>query len=431
MSEIIPLPENVRWILSSLQQSGFEAFAVGGCVRDTLIGRTPGDWDITTNALPEDIKKVFRHTVDTGIEHGTVTVIVYPEKSEGGEKTAETYEVTTYRLDGEYTDCRHPDRVTFTGELKEDLRRRDFTINAMAYNEETGLVDLFGGKKDLSEKRIRCVGDPSERFDEDALRILRAVRFAAQLGFSIEEKTAAAVRQFAGRLRMVSRERIYAEISKLFCSAHPEKASLLFELGLSEVIVPGFEKISLLQEKTDFSKYGAEKKYQRYAVFFRNLPEKEIRRLFRELKAENSTRDAAALLAPRIFRKLPEEKYPLKLFLSEMTPELFCDLLEIRKCLGRTEEYLRKCPGEDLEKTEQCFLSAMEGKEPVYIKDLAVNGMDLKERGIPEGPQMGKLLTGLLEEVRKDPEKNRKEILLQLAEERQMKSEAVKQETLP
>ena len=184
----IQLPEKVSRIIQTLEEAGYEAYAVGGCVRDSVIGREPADWDITTSALPEQVKELFHRTIDTGIEHGTVTVMM----------DREGFEVTTYRIDGEYRDHRHPEQVNFTGELREDLRRRDFTINAMAYNDSCGMVDLFGGVEDLADGVIRCVGVATERFEEDALRILRAVRFAAQLGFTIEEETA----QAAGKQRI-------------------------------------------------------------------------------------------------------------------------------------------------------------------------------------------------------------------------------------
>ena len=226
----VQLPEDVKTIITTLEKAGYEAYAVGGCIRDSVLGRTPGDWDITTSARPDDIKKAFRRTVDTGIEHGTVTVLL-------GDNA---YEVTTYRVDGDYKDLRHPAEVTFTSSLEEDLKRRDFTINAMAYNEAAGLVDLYGGQNDLERKLVRCVGDPDERFNEDALRILRAVRFAAQLDFEIEAGTKAAVARHAANLSAVSKERILTELSKLICSAHIEKAVMLDELGLSEYIAEGF-----------------------------------------------------------------------------------------------------------------------------------------------------------------------------------------------
>ena len=198
----INLPEKVLMIINNLQFHGYEAYAVGGCVRDSILARQPEDWDITTSARPQEIKRIFRRTVDTGIEHGTVTVLVGKD----------SFEVTTYRVDGEYEDNRHPKEVRFTNKLEEDLRRRDFTINAMAYNDEVRLVDVFGGMQDLNHHLIRCVGDPRERFSEDALRILRAVRFSAQLDFPIEPETAAAVREMAPSLRNISAERIQAEL---------------------------------------------------------------------------------------------------------------------------------------------------------------------------------------------------------------------------
>ena len=197
----IEMPEDVKDIICTLQKNGYEAYAVGGCVRDSILGRMPEDWDITTSAMPEETKALFARTFDTGIEHGTVTVL----------KGRTGYEVTTYRVDGEYEDSRHPREVTFTRSLKEDLKRRDFTINAMAYNDEEGLVDIFGGLKDLEGKVIRCVGNARERFSEDALRILRGVRFAAQLEFELEEETREGMRELAGTLANISAERIQTE----------------------------------------------------------------------------------------------------------------------------------------------------------------------------------------------------------------------------
>ena len=175
----LELPEKVRQIIEQIQKHGFEAYAVGGCVRDSLLGRTPDDWDITTSAKPQEVKAIFPRTIDTGIEHGTVTVMMGKEG----------FEVTTYRIDGAYLDGRHPESVEFSSNLVEDLKRRDFTINAMAYNEQQGLVDVFEGIEDMQRKVIRCVGNPKERFGEDALRMMRAIRFSAQLGFEIEEET--------------------------------------------------------------------------------------------------------------------------------------------------------------------------------------------------------------------------------------------------
>ena len=229
----IILPDSVKRIIGILEENGYEAYAVGGCVRDSLLGKQPKDWDITTSAKPEQVKALFHRTIDTGIEHGTVTVMMHHEG----------YEVTTYRIDGTYEDHRRPNDVTFTSSLREDLMRRDFTINAMAYNEEKGLVDLFGGIQDLNDRIIRCVGNPTERFDEDALRMFRAVRFAGQLNFNIEKETLAAIEAQHAFLKDVSAERIQIELLKLLISGHPEMIRAAYETGLTSVFLPEFDRM--------------------------------------------------------------------------------------------------------------------------------------------------------------------------------------------
>ena len=221
------MPKNVDTAINLLQSAGFEAYAVGGCVRDSLLGKIPNDWDITTSAKPEDMKSVFAdfHCIDTGIKHGTVTVVI----------DGEPLEITTFRLDGEYEDNRHPKSVTFTSNLSADLGRRDFTVNAMAYSKKTGTVDLFGGQNDLKNKIIRCVGDPDRRFNEDALRILRALRFASALDFEIEEKTAQSLLKNRALLGNISEERIAKELLKLVCGKGAKRiltdfAPVLFEI---------------------------------------------------------------------------------------------------------------------------------------------------------------------------------------------------------
>lgn len=232
MNVEIQLPEKVKFIIDTIMEAGCEAYAVGGCIRDFILGREAADWDITTSASPLLVKELFRHTIDTGIKHGTVTVMLGKEG----------FEVTTYRVDGKYEDGRHPESVTFTASLKEDLKRRDFTINAMAYNEQSGLVDEFGGLQDIENKIIRCVGDAGERFTEDALRMMRAVRFSAQLGYEIEEKTSAAISKLAERLRLISAERIAVELTKLAVSPHPEKLRTAWETGITKIILPEFDR---------------------------------------------------------------------------------------------------------------------------------------------------------------------------------------------
>ena len=227
----IKIPEKANQIIARLTEAGYEAYVVGGCVRDALLGRRAADWDITTNARPKQVKALFSRTVDTGIQHGTVTVL----------RGKEGFEVTTYRIDGEYQDGRHPSEVIFTPSLLEDLKRRDFTINAMAYNEKEGLIDAFDGMGDLEKGHIRCVGDPRERFTEDGLRILRAVRFSAQLNFAIEERTLEAVKDFAPSLSRISAERIQTELVKLLASGHPEVFRTLYDTGITAVILPEFD----------------------------------------------------------------------------------------------------------------------------------------------------------------------------------------------
>ena len=233
MKMFMDIPKDVSFIIDELYSHGYEAYAVGGCVRDCILNREPGDWDITTSARPYEVKEIFKRTIDTGIAHGTVTVML----GKNG------YEVTTYRVDGAYEDSRHPKSVSFTASLEEDLKRRDFTINAMAYNHRRGLVDIFDGIGDIQRKVIRCVGNPEERFDEDALRILRAVRFSAQLGFEIEDETAAAITKKARSLENISAERIQAELVKLLVSDHPDYIHKAWALGITKVIMPEYDRI--------------------------------------------------------------------------------------------------------------------------------------------------------------------------------------------
>ena len=227
----ITLPEQVTFIIDTLNQAGFEAYAVGGCVRDSIMGRVPDDWDITTSADPQQVKKLFRRTIDTGIQHGTVTVMLQ----------GTGYEVTTYRIDGEYEDNRHPKEVVFTKSLEEDLKRRDFTVNAMAYHPKEGLVDLFDGIGDMERRCIRCVGRAEERFSEDALRIMRGVRFSARFGYTIEEETKQAITKLAENLKHVSAERIRVELVKLLVSPHPDYLRDAYELGITKIILPEFD----------------------------------------------------------------------------------------------------------------------------------------------------------------------------------------------
>lgn len=390
------LPKEVRNICSVLTAHGFEAFAVGGAVRDSLLGRTPEDWDVTTNAKPEEVKALFQRTIDTGIEHGTVTV----------RKHGKSYEVTTYRLDGDYLDSRHPKDVTFTSSLKEDLKRRDFTVNAMAYNETAGLQDYFGGQEDLKAGVIRAVGDPKERFTEDALRILRAVRFSAALGFTIEEKTLAAAKELAPRVALISAERIREELLKTLVSAHPDYAGILSDIGVFGFFYPEFAAkkdgicARLLRVKPE--------KTLRLAAFFGNAGEDKAatltiaERVLQFLKFDNDTRDAVLHILKFSGRHLTPDSRELRRFLNECGKE----------SAGEVLDYLAEAEECDLIAVKKEVGRIMNAGECTSLKELAVSGNDLIAAGLRPGREMGRILTSLLEEVLEDPARNTREYLM-------------------
>lgn len=388
----INLPYEPEWIIKTIHAHGFEAFVVGGCVRDTLLGRVPEDWDITTSAKPEEIKAIFGKTVDTGLRHGTVTII----------KNHKGYEVTTYRVDGEYHDGRHPDSVEFTSSLTEDLKRRDFTINAMAYSHETGVVDEFGGMEDLEAKVIRCVGKARDRFTEDALRILRAIRFAAQLGFSIEEKTYEAIDEIAPNLKKVSKERIQTELTKLLLSDFPEKLSMVEETGISPYVTEGFGGI--FQRDMDFGVLARlpREKSMRWAGCLRCLAPEAAGKILKGLKLDNETIMNGRVMAEAYQSPLNADKTEIRRFLSRMTRYQFEGCLNLKELDGDLKvREIRRLWGE-IEESGDC----------VSLKTLAVSGNDLLEVGIRPGKEVGEILKSFLERVIEDPSMNKKEILL-------------------
>lgn len=434
----IEMPNNVRMIINELMDAGYEAYAVGGCVRDSILGRTPNDWDITTSATPMEVKRVFRRTVDTGIKHGTVTVLV---KKEG-------YEVTTYRIDGEYTDHRRPDDVTFTRELSEDLMRRDFTINAMAYNDEAGLIDIYGGEDDLKSGIIRCVGRADDRFDEDALRIMRAVRFAAQLGFDIEEETRQAASLHAAELSQVSQERIETELTKLLLSQHPERLIDMYELGITRVILPEFDRLMETEQNTPYHMYDV----GRHTVeVIKNIPATKVLRyaaLLHDIgKPDCKTTDAQGIdhfkghaarseeMAGHILRRLRMDndtirdvkkivywhdygihgdisKRSVRRMLSRMGKEYFDQLFLIKRAdMKGQSDYKRDEHIATLEQIIRYYDEIIEEENALSIKDLKLGGRDLIEMGISPGPDMGRILSALLDRVLDNPELNDREKL--------------------
>lgn len=409
----IQLPYEVEWVIGKIRDAGYEAFAVGGCVRDTLLGRTPEDWDVTTSARPEAVKAIFERTVDTGLQHGTVTVL----------KNRKGYEVTTYRIDGEYHDGRHPDSVEFTPNLLEDLKRRDFTINAMAYSHETGIVDEFGGMEDLKAGIVRCVGRPEDRFTEDALRLLRALRFSAQLGFEIEESTYAAIKTIAPNLAKVSKERVQAELTKLLLSAHPERILLLKETGLSAQIVPGFDAVFASVNEADrggtaapvpapapdsapplffrLSRLPAEKSL-RWAGFLLCQREKQAEAVLKGLKMDNETIGNVSRMIEGAKETLPLEKPAVRRAMSRYTPYQLEGALKLKELMGSPDAGEIRRLREEIIRDGDC----------VSLKDLAVKGRDLLEAGVERGPMVGEILNHLFDLVLLHPEKNDRELLL-------------------
>lgn len=456
----IKLPSNVEYIIHHLERAGYEAYAVGGCVRDGLLGRVPGDWDITTSARPEQVKAVFKRTIDTGIQHGTVTVLMPAEQAESG---FEGYEVTTYRIDGAYLDGRHPSEVQFTPSLHEDLARRDFTINAMAVNDRSGVVDDFGGLEDLGRRVVRAVGEPEQRFQEDALRMLRALRFSAQLGFDIDPATWEAVRKLAPNLQHVSKERIAVELTKLLMSDHPEHIALVSTSGLSEYISAHFDEVfnDAIGGPDDYPVYPwmpsdlPAERYVRWGVFLRGVPDR-ARCILRELKMDNDTIAKAGTVAQLFEERLPNSRYKIRKKLSEIGYETYENYLRAAACLlraARDAEWMKPyldavCPApetvimpccqtstrpdsacsapEKYEDRTTEFLDCVRrvqfevaairiAGDCIELKNLDISGQDLMELGIPRGPEIGQMLHMLLDQVLQDPSQNHRERLMEIA----------------
>lgn len=434
----IQLPEKVNRIIHTLQENGFEAYAVGGCVRDSILGRVPEDWDITTSAMPQETKALFDRTFDTGIEHGTVTVLL--EK--------EGFEVTTYRIDGKYEDSRHPTEVTFTRCLREDLLRRDFTINAMAYNEKDGLVDIFGGLTDLSAGMIRCVGNAEERFSEDALRILRGVRFAAQLGFSIEEETRRGMRELAPTLKKISAERIQTELIKMVVSKRPGLLREAYELGITAQFLPEFDRLMTTEQETPHHMYNVgdhtiramenvrADKVLRLTMLLHDMgkpalktfdengrahfkkhaieSEKIAREVLRRLKFDNDTLHKVTRLVCYHDYRMPAEAKNVRRAMNKIGEDSFPYYMEVRKADVLAQSmYRRDEKLENLDAIEQLYRDIVEKGQCVSLKELAVTGKDLIEAGMTPGKEIGEKLNELLLAVIEQPELNVKEKLLE------------------
>ena len=370
---MLKIPENISFVLNTLTQNGYEAYIVGGCVRDALLGLTPSDFDITTSAKPQEVINLFEKTIPTGINHGTVTVMV--------DKTP--VEVTTFRTEGNYTDSRHPENVEFVTNLKEDLSRRDFTVNALAFNENIGLVDLFGGVKDLEAKILKAVGDPEKRFGEDALRILRLFRFSSQLGFKIEEKTFRDALKLGKNLENISRERIFSELQKALNGKNPQAISPLINSGALSFL--GINKLLDFYTKTKNPDL-------RLFAFLKSVDNPLS--VLKNLKASNKQIDT--------FSKL--------LKLSHLTLDTKED---IKNALFETDIEAIKTYFEYSGQRDDLLKEILENNEPYLISHLEISGEDLINLGF-KNKEIGKQLEALRQAVVKDPSKNKKETLLAL-----------------
>lgn len=434
----IQLPEKVNKIIHTLQENGYEAYAVGGCVRDSILGRQPEDWDITTSAMPQETKALFSRTFDTGIEHGTVTVLL--EK--------EGFEVTTYRIDGKYEDSRHPKEVTFTRCLEEDLLRRDFTINAMAYNEKDGLVDIFGGLKDLKAGVIRCVGNATERFSEDALRILRGVRFAAQLGFSIEEETRLGMEKLAPTLQKISAERIQVELIKMLVSKRPALLRDAYELGITAQFLPEFDRMMETEQETPHHMYTVGEhtihameniradKVLRLTMLLHDMgkpalktmdetgrahfkkhafeSEKIAKDVLKRLKFDNDTLHKVTRLVYYHDYRMSATAKNVRRAMHMIGEDIFPYYMEVRRAdVLAQSTYKREEKLENLDAVEALYREIVEKKQCVSLKNLAVTGKDLIAAGMKPGKEIGETLNTLLDMVIEQPELNDKEILLE------------------
>ncbi len=413
----IRVPQQAQEIIEKLNQCGFEAYVVGGCVRDSLLGREPEDWDITTSAKPFQVKEIFGRTIDTGIKHGTVTIL----RGKIG------YEVTTFRIDGVYEDGRHPKSVEFTSDLLEDLKRRDFTINAMAYSRKTGLIDAFGGTDDLRDGRICCVGRAQERFTEDALRILRALRFSAQLGFEIETETEAAVRLLAPNLAYVSKERIQTELTKLLLSPNPDHMRMVFDCGVGTYVSETFAKLD--PDRIAVDPQLPSRKALRWAALLRHVGPETAGRILRELKMDNDTIARVRLLTEWWRRPLGNTEAEIRRVMSRMSPEAYDDLLLLKESVLRygrgaqrsgTQDEAREIPEWDAIPETSADIARIKAQtaeirgrgDCVSLKMLAVTGQDLIALGMRPGREIGTALEAMLAEVIKRPERNTREYLL-------------------
>ena len=369
------LPAGAEFVLRRLHEAGYQAYVVGGCVRDTLLGKAPKDWDVCTNALPQEMQRVFAdcHVIETGLQHGTLTVMYHHEP----------FEVTTFRVDGEYTDHRHPDEVIFVADVREDLSRRDFTVNAMAWSPDSGVVDAFGGQEDLARRLIRCVGEPEKRFQEDALRIMRALRFASVYGFAIDTATDAAIHALKHTLKDVAAERIRVELQKLLCGDGAGEILRAYP-DVLQVIMPPLSKVDWPSTVTAVEASPATETF-RLALLLHQLEPADAKAVLTSLKPDNFTRDWVLMLVTNQDYPFQPTRHSLLTALSLFGETETYELLAVREAKGAGDvELLRDVLGDVL------------GDGICYsVKDMAVNGRDMLALGA-KGKAVGECLNHLL-----------------------------------
>lgn len=433
------IPSYCKKIMDLLQKGGFEAYIVGGCVRDSLMGKIPNDYDITTNATPNEMLECFKgqRVVKTGLKHGTITVVLENKN----------IEVTTYRIDGDYLDNRHPKSVEFTKSLKEDLKRRDFTSNALAFNQKNGLIDLFNGENDIKNSVLKCVGNPDKRFSEDGLRILRALRFSSVLDFEIENETAKSIHKNKNLLKNISSERVFAEFKKLLCGKNAQKVLLEFK-DVIAVIIPEIKPCFDFDQHTKYHCYDVythivktvsaseNDERLRLSAFFHDIGKPEVyfadennvghffghnkesvkktNNALNRLKCDNETKNFVLDMVYYHDFEIALDEKSVKRFLNKTSPEFLRQLVKIKRAdafahaknYRNREEYLTSLLSilEKIEAENQCF----------SLKNLAINGRDLIENGFSEGEKIGKTLNYMLESVINGEVKNEKEELLKL-----------------
>lgn len=398
------IPQKVKFILDTLISNGFDAYIVGGCVRDSILNKIPNDYDVTTNAFPDDIMRLFDKIIPTGISHGTVTVLI----------DKEPFEVTTFRTESDYLDNRHPSKVFFVKDVKEDLSRRDFTINSMAYNTKYGLVDPFNGVKDLNLKIIRCVGDSSLRFKEDALRMLRAIRFSSQLDFQIDNNTLSAISENKDLLKNISAERIRDELIKMLLS---DKAFIAINHMINtktlKVILPELYEILLTNKSLNNIDLLPNKLYIRLCYLMVPLKNfKLCKGLLKHLRFDNNTINLTMKFYDAIFKNFNlQDRVSIKNLIYNISKNNIFDFLSLLKIIYINDfDHIKLIENAQLQVED-----IISNKEPLSIKDLKINGNDLKGLGIKDGRIIGSILNFLLENVLRNPEINTKNHLLKLS----------------